>query len=154
MSESQPVGVIHRPTAPHRPPIAVDPDHVDVARARGDTFFQDASALVDHREDHALDNLLLTDRPPVDTEPSRSLDDNPFDLRVGHRCARPRLIAEIPLPGLLTEMPGFAKRILYQRALAPPFADAPTDIEPSEIHHRARPHRKAERNDGSIDLLG
>ena len=44
------VGVEHRAAAPDRPAVAVDPDHVDVAGAGGDTLVEDARALVDHRD--------------------------------------------------------------------------------------------------------
>src|ERR1051326_9375291 len=64
------VGVGHRAAAPHRPAVAVDPDHVDVARPTGDALLEDARALVDHRVDHALDDLLLVDRSSRDAEPA------------------------------------------------------------------------------------
>src|ERR1700759_974830 len=118
MNETHKVGIMHRPAAPYRPAIAVYPDHVDVARTRGDTLLQNAGALVDHREDHALDDLLLRDRPSVDAEPGRPLENDFFDLRIGNRRARARIIAKISLPGLLAVMPGLAERIFDLVALA------------------------------------
>src|SRR5829696_1607054 len=39
------VGIEHRSAAPDRPAIAVDPDHVDVARPVGDALNEGASIL-------------------------------------------------------------------------------------------------------------
>src|SRR5580692_414421 len=153
MPEAQTVGVIHRTTAPYRPAIAMHPDYVEIAGPARDTFIEDARAFVDHRQDHALDDFLLTDRPAVDAEPRRSLEDCLFDLRIGERRARTGLVAEVPLPGLLAVMPGFAQCVLDERLLAPSFPNAPPDIEPGEIHHRTRAHRESEPGDRGIDLL-
>ena len=40
----------------------------------GDALLEDPRALVDHREDHALDDLLGRDRPAVDAEPGRGIE--------------------------------------------------------------------------------
>src|ERR1700730_287299 len=58
VSQPQLIGIVHWPGAPHRPAIAIDPDHIDVAGARRDALFENARTLVDHWENHALDDLL------------------------------------------------------------------------------------------------
>src|SRR5713101_2506377 len=153
MRELQLIGIVHRAAAPDWPAIAVHPDDVDVARPAGDALLENAGTLIDHRENHAFDDFLLRDRPPVEAEPGRGLHYSSFDLGIGCRLARSGIITKIALPGLLAEMSGFAKHILDRGAFAPPLADAPADIEPGEIHHRARPHREAEPDDRGIDFL-
>src|SRR4051794_7216937 len=97
------VGIEHRPAAPDRPAIAVDPDHVDVARPVGDALLEDARALVDHREDQALEDLLFVDRAALDAEPVRGVDDDLLDLRIGDPRAGPALLTEIDRAGPLAE---------------------------------------------------
>src|SRR6266850_4146424 len=55
------VGIEHRAAAIDRPAVAIEPDHVDVARTRRDALFEDARALVDHRVHHALQNFVVAD---------------------------------------------------------------------------------------------
>src|SRR5215469_6579852 len=153
MWEAEAVGVVHRSAAPYRPAVAVNPDHVDVAGAAGDTLIEDPRPFVDHRQDHALDDLFLADRPPVHAVASGGIEDDFFDLGVRERRARSRFITEVSLPGFLAEMSGFAESIFYQSVLGAALADAPADIEPGQIHHCARPHRKPEPGHRSIDLL-
>ena len=65
------VGIMHRAAAPDRKAIAIDPDHVDIARPQSHALLQNARALVDHGENQPLDNLLTLDRSPRDAEPFR-----------------------------------------------------------------------------------
>src|SRR5262249_12057834 len=153
LTEPDLVGVEHRATAPYRPAVAVDPDHVDVTRPIGDPLLEDARALVDHRVDHALDDLLLVDLAPLTPEPLRGLDDELLDLRIGRRRARAGLIEVIALAGLLAVAPGLAQRIGDLGARAARAANAPADIESGEIAHRERPHRETELDDRRIDLV-
>ncbi len=53
---------MHGTAAPGGEAVAVDPDHVDVARALGDAFAENARAFVDHRVEHPFDDLVLADR--------------------------------------------------------------------------------------------
>jgi len=153
MSEPQPISVIHRSATPHGPAIAIHPDHVDVAGTGRDAFFENACALVDHREDHALDDLLRRDRPTGDGEPRRSIENSLLDLRIGQRGSRSGVVAKITLPGLLAEMPGLAQRVLDLVALAAALADPPADIESGHVGHRERPHREPEPGNRGVDLL-
>src|ERR1700759_1666679 len=114
------VGVIHRTAAPHWPAIAINPDDVDVAGARCDPFVENACAFVDHRQDHALDDLPLADRSAVDAETRSSLEDGFFDLGIRKRRPRPDFITEISFAGLLAIMPGLAQRVLDESMFAPP----------------------------------
>src|SRR5690606_39773994 len=54
-------GVEHRTAPVDRPAVTVDPDDVDVRGPDRDAFLEDLGALVDHREDAALEDLLLGD---------------------------------------------------------------------------------------------
>src|SRR3954468_15569303 len=123
------VGVKHRSAAPDRPAIAVDPDHVDVARPVGDALLEDARALVDHREDQALEDLLFVDRAALDAEPVRGVDDDLLDLRIGDRRARAALVTEIAGAGLLAKPPHLGERVGNLGALSAALADAPADVD-------------------------
>src|SRR5690606_28570898 len=59
--ETHGVGVEHRTAPVDRPAVTVDPDDVDVRGPDRDAFLKDLGALVDHREDAALEDLLLGD---------------------------------------------------------------------------------------------
>src|SRR5215213_4166801 len=76
------VGVEHRAAAPGRPAVAVEPDHVDVAGPGSDALVENARALVDHRVDQALDDLLPRDQPARHAEARRDAGDEPLHLRV------------------------------------------------------------------------
>src|SRR5262249_53692375 len=138
------VGPEHRAAAIDRPAIAVEPDHVDVARTRRDALVQDARTLVDHRVHHALQNLVVRDLAALAPEPGQPLVDQLLDVRIGQRRARAAFILVVALAGLLAEAPGFAQRVGDFRLDAAILARAPTDIEAGEIAHGERAHRHAE----------
>src|SRR5258707_11527539 len=69
MLEANLVGIEHRAAAIDRPAIAIEPDHVDVARTRRDAFFEDARTLVDHRIHHVLEDLFVPDDALLAAEP-------------------------------------------------------------------------------------
>src|SRR4051812_30688375 len=60
------VGPEHRSAAVDWPAVAVDPDHVDIRGALRNALFQDLRALVDHRVERPLDDLLVADLPTFD----------------------------------------------------------------------------------------
>src|SRR5712692_10351626 len=56
----------HRAAPVDRPAVAVDPDHVDVARADRELLLEDLRSLVHHRVEQALEDLLVRDRAALD----------------------------------------------------------------------------------------
>ncbi len=60
------LGPEHRAAAVERPAVAVQPDHIDVGGACRDALLEDLRALVDHRVEAALEDLLVADRAPRD----------------------------------------------------------------------------------------
>src|SRR5262249_339701 len=99
------VRIVHRSATPDRKAVAVDPDHVDIARVQRDPLLEDARAFVDHRVDQPLDDLLPADRAPLDTEP----------------VSRPRVSASGAASTTVTGMPALAKHM----AMPPPMVPAP-----------------------------
>src|SRR4030095_4169210 len=53
------IGPKHGAAAVHRPTVAVDPDHVDVAGPDGQLLFQDLGSLVDHRIEEPGQDLVV-----------------------------------------------------------------------------------------------
>src|SRR6185503_11797225 len=155
------VGPPHRAAAIDRPAVAVDPDHVDVERALGHAFFQDLGALVDHRIEAALEDLLVRDGAAGDAELLRGLLDDLLDLRVGDRRAVGQVVLVVAGPGLLAEPAELADRVgdvasiahvaLFLLLLA--LADAPADVVAGKVAHRERAHREAVVVDHLVDLL-
>src|SRR5262249_60389431 len=94
------VRIVHRSATPDRKAVAVDPDHVDIARVQRDPLLEDARAFVDHRVDQPLDDLLPADRAPLDTEPRARTDDQRLDLRIRPRRARSGLVEIESFAGL------------------------------------------------------
>src|SRR5262245_57204657 len=78
--ETDAVGVVHRPAAPDRETVAVDPNHVHIARPQCDPFLQDAPAPIDDRVDQPLDDFILADRPPRAPEAQAGPDGERLDL--------------------------------------------------------------------------
>src|SRR5215212_11315025 len=76
MAQAHLLAIEHRTAAIDRPAIAVDPDDIDVGGANGDALLQDLRALVDHGIDAALQDLLVRDRPPLDSLPGREVEDD------------------------------------------------------------------------------
>src|SRR5262249_19030917 len=138
------VRIDHRAAAPDRPAVAIDPDDVDVPGPVGDALLEDARALVDHRVDHAFDDLLLVDRAPCDPEPARGFDDDRLDLGVGLRRARALFVDIVTLTGLLAEAAGFAEGVGDSGLGATGLADAPADVVAGKVPHGERAHREAE----------
>src|SRR5690242_21909798 len=79
--EADLVAIVHWPAAINRPAITIDPDDVDVARTDRLFLLQDLRALVDHRENTALEDLLVTNRARV----LAGLADEILDDLLGHR---------------------------------------------------------------------
>src|SRR3990170_7388461 len=77
------IGPEHRAAAVDRPAVAVDPDDVDIARANGDLLLEDLRALVHHRVEQPLEDLLVGDRATLEALLSGDLEDDLLDLRVG-----------------------------------------------------------------------
>src|SRR6516225_7732188 len=73
--------------------------------------------------------------------------------RIVCSTSRSGVVAKITLPGLLSEMPGLAQRVLDLVALAAALADPPADIESGHVSHRERPHREPEPGNRGVDLL-
>src|SRR5262249_9157478 len=104
-------------------------------------------------KDHALDDLIGRNPAAGNAEPSRGVENDPLDLRVGKRRPRPRFVTEITLARLLTEMPGFAQRVFDDRMFAARLANEPAAIKHTQIHHRKRPHRQSESDQRRLDIL-
>src|SRR5215469_4665257 len=136
MLEANAVGPEHRAAAIDRPAIAIEPDHVDVARTGRDALLQDARTLVDHRIHHALQDLVVRDLAALAPEPGQRLVDQLLDLRIRQRRARAAFILVVALAGLLAEAPGFAERVRDFRLDAAVLARAPSDVEACEVAHR------------------
>src|SRR5215510_12451312 len=60
------IGPEHGTASIDGPAVAVDPDHVDVAGADSDLLIEDLGALVDHRIEEPLQDLLVGDRAAGD----------------------------------------------------------------------------------------
>ena len=55
------IGVKHRAAAIDGKAVAIDPDYINIQRARHYAFFQDFCAFIDHRIDRAFENFLVAD---------------------------------------------------------------------------------------------
>src|SRR5476651_1124027 len=156
------VGPPHRAAAIDRPAVAVDPDDVDVERALGHLLLEDLGALVHHREQAALHDLLVGDGAAGDAELLRGLLDDLLDLGIGDRRAVGQIVLVVARAGLLAEAAELADRIgdvagvahvaLFLVLLA--LADAPAHVVAGEVAHGERPHREAVVVDHLVDLLG
>ena len=97
------VGHVHRPALRSREAVAGQEHEVDVARAQRNAARQQLRALVDHRIEAALQDLVLADRAPGEAQPRRLADQEGFHC-IGIEqsaeyleIARRRLATEAPL---------------------------------------------------------
>src|SRR5262249_15160656 len=125
--ESDGVGVVHRPATPDRKPIAVDPDHIDVAGALRDPFLENTCAFGDHREQQALDDVFCFEPMPPDAKLLRRCDDQLFDLLIRFGRARARLVQIKTTAGFLAEAAKLTQLIGDRRLIALRLAHAPAD---------------------------
>src|SRR5436190_17202137 len=96
------VGPEHRAASIDGPAVAVHPDDVDVAGAEGHLLVEDLGALVHHRIEQPLEDLLVGDRPARDAHLGGDVDDDLLDVGIRRRVpllvvlvvARARLLAE------------------------------------------------------------
>ena len=133
---------MHRAAAVDRPAVAVDPDDVDVGRPDRDALLQNLRALVDHRVEAALEDLVAADLALVDALGGAEVGDDLLDLRVGRRGAGFRVVDVVAAAVLLAAPAGFAEDladVAGGRLLL-----VPADVEAGEIAHRERAHREAE----------
>src|SRR5882724_358032 len=148
------IGPEHRAAPVDWPAVAVDPDHVDVARPDRDLLLQDLGPLVDHRVEQPRQDLVLPDLPPGDAHLARYLDDDLLHVGVGDRGAVALLVAEVTRAGLLAEAAQLADAIRHRRLHALALADAPAHVEAGEVAHREGAHREAEVGEDLVHLVG
>src|SRR2546428_8208751 len=115
----------HRAAPVDRPAVAVDPDHVDVARADRELLLEDLRSLVHHRVEQALEDLLVRDRATLDRLLPGDLEDDLLDVGIGDRRAVAALVAVIARAGLLAQAPELAEPGCGPGARAPPPARTP-----------------------------
>src|SRR2546428_6483 len=118
----------HRAAPVDRPAVAVDPDHVDVARADRELLLEDLRSLVHHRVEQALEDLLVRDRAALDRLLPGDLEDNLLDVGIGDRRAVAALVAVIAGAGLLAEAPELAEAVRHLGALGPPPLEPPAPV--------------------------
>src|SRR5687768_2766085 len=94
------IGPEHWPAGVERPAVAVDPHHIDVARALGHALAEDQRAFVDHRVEQALANLVLADRALRLAFPGSEFGDDRLGLLRGRAVAGLVVVVEA-LAGLL-----------------------------------------------------
>src|SRR5262249_59967316 len=82
-----------RPAAIGREAVPGQIDHVDIRRAQRDALFQDVRAFVGERVHAALDDLVLADRPRLETRLAAIVAEHALDLRIGNRLPAARLVA-------------------------------------------------------------
>src|SRR5215467_16273793 len=129
MGKPDRVGVMHRPAAPRRKPVAIDPDHIDIAGGVRDAFIENARALVDHREQQTFDDVLWLECMPGDAEPVGRRQNDLLYVLVRFGRARARLI-EVEAPaGLLAKASKLAQLIGDRRTETLRLAHAPADVE-------------------------
>ncbi len=154
------VGVVHRPAAEGREAVAVEVDDVDVAGALGNAFLENLRALVDQREDAALDDVLLVQRLPLDALFPRRGFQHGREVGILLRGAVAGFVAVVAGTGLLPEHAGGAELVRdggeiqvrrQRRALA--LADRLADVEAGQVAHGERSHGHAEVAQRTIDLL-
>src|SRR5690606_16191399 len=151
--EADIVGIARRAAAIDRPAIAIDPDHVDIARPRRDAFFKDLRGLVDHRIDAALEDFLIRNGTAGDALLLRDLLDNLLDHRIGDRRPAARLVAVIAGIRLLAEAAKLADGVGDRAFHALALADAPAHVIARKVAHGERAHREAEVIEHPIDIL-
>ena len=76
-----------------RETVAVDPDHVDVARAAGDAFLDEKRALVHERPEAAKDDLLVGDLTALETKLAADRAYQRVDFGIGHGGSAPLLVS-------------------------------------------------------------
>src|SRR5262249_55728454 len=81
--EADLVGPEHRAATVDGPAIAARPDDGDVARADGLAFLEDLGALVDHRVEQSLADLVVGDRATRHAGFLRDFQDDALDLGIG-----------------------------------------------------------------------
>ncbi|KAG1648184.1 hypothetical protein GQR58_030034 [Nymphon striatum] len=148
--EAHGVGPEHWTTGVHRPAVAVDPHHIDIAAANGDAFFEDLGALVDHWIQRALKDFLVAYFALGAALAFGKLADELLDLGVGGLGTR------LGVVGVVTP----AVLLAASAALAHDVADgvtgccllAPANVEASKVAHRERAHRQAEVVDDIVHL--
>ncbi len=94
-----------------RETVAVDPDHIDVARAGSDAFFEQKCAFVDERAEAALDDLLIRDLASGEPKLRAHRPHQGLHFRVGRRGAASLLVAIPARPRLLAESTPLAQAV-------------------------------------------
>src|SRR5262249_17280072 len=151
--EADLVGPEHRAATVDGPAIAVHPDDVDVARADGLAFLEDLGALVDHRVEQSLADLVVGDRATRHAGFLRDFQDDALDLGIGPGRAIATFVLVEAAAGLLTEPSHVAETIGDGRASPTTFPDAPADVEPGQVAHGEWAHGQAEVGQHLVHLL-
>src|SRR5690348_9952958 len=144
--QSNRVGIPHRPAAIGREAVAVEVNDVDIHRAQGDAFLENARALVDQSVDAAVKDLFLGNLPLWNTSLGGPLADQFGDLWIGDGA--PIFVILVPArAGFLAIAAQFAKLVTGKRVANPRLLEvsiflpnSPADIEARKIAHGERAH--------------
>ena len=115
-------------------------------------FFEDLRALVDHRIDAALEDLLVGDLAPVDALLGGEVEDDLLGDRRGLGVAV-LVVVVVAGAGLLAAAVHLAEDVADGRAACDVSFD-PADVEAGEVAHRERAHRQAEVVEHAVDVPG
>src|SRR3546814_232851 len=132
------------------PAIAVDPDDIDVGGALGHAFLQDFRALVDHRVDRALHDLLVGYLALLNAGLLPEFLDHLGDDGRGGGAALVVIIVEA---GALLLAPAFHRAELVADILDAIGIAVPADVDAGEVRHLERPHWHAELDMDLVHLF-
>jgi len=149
----------HRAAAVRRKAVTVDPDDVDVARAKRHSVTQYFFAGLYQRADDAAGDLFVAHIGVLlHGGFFRELSKELLDLLIANRFAAPFGVLIEAFPGFLAQALLFVQAVENRRPrqfqIGPSLRDVPEHVDARKIERRERSHRHAELFHGRVDSRG
>src|SRR5580704_7148251 len=153
------VGIPHGPAAIGRKAVAVEVDDVDIDRAQGVAFLENARAFVDQGVHATIDDFFLGNLALPNARLGRPFLNQPGDLRIWDGTAV--FVVLVPARASFLAVTAHLAEVIACEGLPNPglfrmpifFADSPADIETREIADSERAHGHAKIVKRGIDSL-
>ncbi len=161
LDEPRRIRPMHRPAAPGRKSVAVNPHEIDVAGPERHAILEHPRAFVDEWIEAARNDLFRADLAARDAGGLGCVGNHLVDDRVGDGRAAAGLVSIVARAALLPEPAQLVEAIVDARdsllriaQMREGFPIAIADIETGQVLHGERPHRHAEIGDGLVDFCG
>ncbi|MNO91557.1 hypothetical protein D3C76_831040 [compost metagenome] len=148
----------HRPALVRREPVSVEVNQIDVMGRSGDAFLKNLRALIDQRQQAALQDFFLAYLATMEPQSFADFQYQHIDLRIVLSLTATRFIVVEAIAALLAKTAQFTQTVIHLhlwRILpnAGQLPGTPLQIDADHVEHAEWPHGETETLQRRIHLV-